>query len=137
MLSSARRLYGLMAFFCIAGYSWLYMHVDKSWSAHVGTVCILKKTIGIPCPSCGSTRSMLSLLQGDLTGALLWNPFGFIILGGLIVVPFWLTHDLIRKQRTLMSAYRSMEILVQRKLIAWPLVIIILLNWGWNIYKGI
>lgn len=126
-----------MAFFCVAGYAWLYMHIDKSWSAHVGTVCVMKKTIGIPCPSCGSTRSMLSLLQGDLAGALLWNPFGFLILGGLMVLPFWMTHDVIRKQRTLMAAYQNMEKMVKQKMIAWPLVIIVVLNWCWNIYKGI
>jgi hypothetical protein len=137
MLSSARRLYGLMAVFCIVGYTWLYLHIDKSWSAHVGTVCILKKTTGIPCPSCGSTRSMLSLIHGDIAAAWFWNPFGFLILAGLLVVPLWLTHDVIRKQRTLMSAYRSIETLVQRKFVAWPLVIVVLLNWFWNIYKGI
>jgi hypothetical protein len=36
-----------------------------------------------------------------------------------------------------MSAYRSFETLVQRKFVAWPLVIVVLLNWFWNIYKGI
>jgi hypothetical protein len=126
-----------MAVFCIAGYTWLYLHIDKSWSAHVGPVCILKRTTGIPCPSCGSTRSMLSLIHGDIVAAWFWNPFGFLILGGLFIVPIWLTHDVIRNQRTLMSAYRSLEMLVQRKLVAWPLVIIVLLNWLWNIYKGI
>lgn len=137
MLSSARRLYGFMAVFCISGYTWLYLHIDKSWSTHVGSVCVLKRTTGIPCPSCGSTRSMLSLLHGDIVRAWLWNPFGFFILGGLLVVPFWLTHDVIRKQRTLMAAYQNMEKIVKQKMIAWPLVIIVLLNWCWNIYKGI
>jgi hypothetical protein len=77
------------------------------------------------------------LLQGDLAGALLWNPFGFLILGGLMVLPFWMTHDVIRKQRTLMAAYQTMEKMVKQKMIAWPLVIIVVLNWCWNIYKGI
>jgi hypothetical protein len=137
MLSSARRLYGLMAVFCIVGYTWLYLHIDKSWSTLVGPVCILKKITGLPCPSCGSTRSMLSLIHGDIASAWFWNPFGFLILGGLMVAPLWLMHDVIRNQRTLMSAYRSFEMLLQRKFVAWPLVIIVLLNWCWNIYKGI
>jgi len=137
MFSSARRLYGLMALFCVAGYTWLYLHIDKSWSTHVGTVCILKRTTGIPCPSCGSTRSILSLLHGDLVAALLWNPFGYLIFAGLLIVPFWMMHDVIRKQRTLLTVYQNMESLLQRRIVTWPLVIMVLLNWCWNIYKGV
>jgi len=137
MFSSARRLYGLMTVFCVAGYTWLYLHIDKSWSTHVGTVCILKRTTGIPCPSCGSTRSILSLLHGDLVAALLWNPFGFLIFTGLLIVPFWMIHDVIRKQRTLLMVYQTMESHLQRKIVAWPLVIMVLMNWCWNIYKGV
>ncbi len=137
MFSSARRLYGLMTVFCVAGYTWLYLHIDKSWSTHVGTVCILKRTTGIPCPSCGSTRSILSLLHGDLVAALLWNPFGYLIFAGLLIVPFWMMHDVIRKQRTLLTVYQNMESLLQRRIVTWPLVIMVLLNWCWNIYKGV
>ena len=137
MFSSARRLYGLMALLCVAGYTWLYLHIDKSWSTHVGTVCILKRTTGIPCPSCGSTRSILSLLHGDLVAALLWNPFGYLIFAGLLIVPFWMMHDVIRKQRTLLTVYQNMESLLQRRIVTWPLVIMVLLNWCWNIYKGV
>jgi len=137
MFSSARRLYGLIALFCVAGYTWLYLHIDKSWSAHVGSICILKKTTGFPCPSCGSTRSMLSLLQGDVVAAWFWNPFGFLIFAGLMIAPFWMMHDVVRKQRTMLTVYQTMEAQLQRKIVAWPMVIMVLLNWCWNIYKGV
>lgn len=137
MFSPVRRLYGLMGFFCFSGYTWLYLHLDKRWSDHVGSVCIMKKTVGIPCPSCGSTRSMLSLLQGDFETAIAYNPFGYIIMGGLMVVPCWLIYDLIGKKRTLYSVYQLFEATVQRRIIAWMLVLIVVLNWGWNIYKGV
>jgi len=137
MLSSARRLYGMMALFCSAGYLWLYLHLDHRWSGHVGSICIMKRTIGVPCPSCGSTRSMLSLLHGNITEAVLWNPFGLLIFAGLLIVPFWVLYDVANKQRTLHSAFQKFELIVQRKLVAWPLVFLVLMNWLWNFYKGV
>jgi hypothetical protein len=137
MSSSARRLYGLMALFCSAGYLWLYLHLDYRWSAQVGSVCIMKKTIGVPCPSCGSTRSMLSLLQGNFMEAVLWNPFGLLIFGGLVIVPIWVLYDVANSKRTLLSTYQKFEIIVQRKIVAWPLVFLVLMNWLWNFYKGV
>jgi hypothetical protein len=41
--------------------------------------CPLKRISGIPCPACGSMRSISSLLQGDLLAALSYNPL-FLVL---------------------------------------------------------
>ena len=38
---------------------------------------------GIPCPTCGMTRGVASLLHGDPRGAFLFNPLGMIILLGM------------------------------------------------------
>jgi hypothetical protein len=46
---------------------------------------ILRAIIGIPCPTTGCTRSLVSLFRGDLLSSLLWNPFTvpFLILSAL------------------------------------------------------
>jgi Fe-S cluster biogenesis protein NfuA len=36
--------------------------------------CGLREVTGIPCPTCGTTRSGLALLEGRLADALLYNP---------------------------------------------------------------
>jgi len=36
--------------------------------------CLLHATTGIPCPTCGTTRSLRALLGGDLPTAFAWNP---------------------------------------------------------------
>jgi hypothetical protein len=35
----------------------------------------IRALLGVPCPTTGCTRALLSLLRGHLQGSLLWNPF--------------------------------------------------------------
>lgn len=41
---------------------------------------ILRRCVGLPCPTTGCTRSLLSLLHGDVHASLAWNPFTVPIL---------------------------------------------------------
>lgn len=41
---------------------------------------MLREIFGIPCPTTGCTRSLASLLHGNVTASLLWNPFTVPIL---------------------------------------------------------
>lgn len=55
--------------------------------------CPLHHLTGIPCPTCGSTRAGLALLNGDLLAALMTNPGATLagmafILGGALA-PLW------------------------------------------------
>jgi hypothetical protein len=55
-----------------------------------GTACPLYATFGIPCPACGSTRAVVSLLRGDLHGALHWHPLVLLlpVIAVTVFVPF-------------------------------------------------
>ena len=46
-------------------------------------VCYFNEWTGLPCPSCGSTRLVESLLAGDILGAARWNPLVFVVLAGV------------------------------------------------------
>lgn len=37
--------------------------------------CVFHETTGMPCPGCGLTRGMSSLLRGDIAKSLAWNAF--------------------------------------------------------------
>ena len=40
--------------------------------------CWFRQMTGIPCPTCGATRSILSLVRGNIRGAISHNPLAFI-----------------------------------------------------------
>ncbi len=43
-------------------------------------ICWLKASTGIPCPGCGLTRSLSTIMRGDLSAAVLLHPFGPLLL---------------------------------------------------------
>ena len=55
--------------------------------------CTMLVWAGVPCPSCGLTRSTSAVLQGEFYGAWLYNPFGYVVavlfalLGPLTLLP--------------------------------------------------
>lgn len=46
--------------------------------------CPFLATTGLPCVTCGATRSAIALLRGDFLLALSWNPLAFAALCGVI-----------------------------------------------------
>jgi len=43
-------------------------------------VCLFRAMSGLPCPGCGLTRALSSLVQGDPATAFSYHPFAFFIL---------------------------------------------------------
>ena len=41
------------------------------------SICLFKNVTGVPCPTCGLTRSAESVLRGDMVGAFALQPFMF------------------------------------------------------------
>ncbi len=139
-MSLTRNRFNLYLFLaCLVGYCWLAL-VGALRPEEVGKrydLCLIRHFAHVPCPSCGSTRAVLALIQGDLAGALYWNPIGFVIFAILIVAPFWIGYDLLLKKDTLFQFYRFFETTLCRKWVATPAIILLLLNWAWNICKGV
>ncbi len=48
-----------------------------------GTICIISNTTGIPCPSCGLTRSVIYLLQFKFKEAFEYHPLVYLL-------PIWI-----------------------------------------------
>ncbi len=53
---------------------------------HVGLVCPLRATTGIPCPLCGMTTSVVATSRGRFTEAIAANPAGLLALAVALVV---------------------------------------------------
>jgi hypothetical protein len=43
-------------------------------------VCLFRAISGLPCPGCGLTRALSSLIQGNPAAAFSYHPFAFIVL---------------------------------------------------------
>lgn len=96
-------------------------------------VCIFKKVTGVPCPGCGGTRAMELLLNGHIKESLLINPSAILIFIFSVVVFFWLVRDITNSDETFQN-------LLRRKWNKWyfyPVLAFILMNWIWNIMKGL
>jgi hypothetical protein len=123
---------------CLVGYGLIFFVRQQHMSHDTGLdVCLTKRLTGIPCPSCGSTRSVIALIEGDLTAPFRLNPLGYVIAVFLVVTPLWVATDLIRNADSLLVAYRKTEQLIRRRWIAVALMLLLLVNWVWNIIKGL
>jgi hypothetical protein len=98
---------------------------------------MIKSITGIPCPACGTSRSVLSIFEGDLYGAFIWNPFGYIIALIMVLCPLWIIMDVITGKESFFKVYKQAETILRKRLISLPLAGIVLANWIWNIWKGI
>jgi hypothetical protein len=135
-LSGTHRIYLTLSALCLGGYAWLIWFVWTG-SSSVVTVCPLHQVTGLPCPSCGATRSIGALLSGDMVQALWYNPLGLILAAGLVVLPVWLAADLLRERDSLYRFYQRAEATLRRPSVALPLILLILANWAWNIVKSL
>ena len=130
------KLYNILFLACCAGYAWLAIILHQQRTNDL-SLCIFKKATSIPCPSCGSTRSVLALMHGDFISSILWNPMGLIIALIMIAIPLWLVYDVVKKENTLFNFYYKAEHFLQRRKVAIPLIFLVVVNWIWNIYKGL
>jgi hypothetical protein len=130
-------LVSLLAF--LSGYVWLgvaYKTTPSMGDSNV-QVCLFKHVTNIPCPSCGSTRSILSLLKGDVVGSFYWNPVGVLLFIIMFISPLWILFDVFNKKETLYSFYKKAELFLKQKWVAIPAIVLVLTNWIWNISKGL
>lgn len=100
-------------------------------------VCLVKNIIHIPCPSCGSTRSVLCILKGEYLQALLLNPLGYILFILGVSIPVWIGLDYMMGRRSMLQFYCKIEAILSKKKYAIPSVLVIMINWLWNINKSL
>lgn len=132
------KLYLILFIACLAGYIWLYYAFIPGLAGNKTVeVCLLKHATDIPCPSCGSTRSVVSLLNGRYGDAFLLNPLGYVIALIMLIAPVWMAVDLTRKSNSLFNFYQKLEAGLRKPKYAILLLLLIMLNWIWNITKGL
>lgn len=132
------QLYLVLFTVCLAGYIWLYGSLTNTYSISKSVeVCLIKHMLNIPCPSCGSTRSIISLTKGNFLEALKINPLGYLVAIIMLLTPLWIIIDFSTKRKTLFEAYQKIENYLKIPKYSIPLILLIISNWIWNISKGL
>jgi hypothetical protein len=128
------KLYTILLIACFGGFIYLiysfYYAQKQSFS-----FCIIKNVTTFPCPSCGTTRAVLMLTKGEILQSILLNPFGMIVAVIMTVVPVWVVTDIVRKKDTFFRWYKKTEATITKPWLSITLIVLVLLNWIWNIYK--
>lgn len=123
---------------CAAGYSWLFFSLSTNHTdQHTASICLMKNTIGLPCPSCGSTRAVEAIIHAQFMQALMLNPIGYVVAAFMLIIPVWITRDLLLKQESLLHSYLHAETQLRKPALYIPLLLAILVNWIWTIEKGL
>jgi hypothetical protein len=124
---------------CALSFFWLALkwkslgqHNHNSFS-----ICWFKFLTKLPCPSCGTSRSIYQLINGDFSKAFELNPIGYIGLSLLICIPFLSLIDFFLKSKYLIIASLKLDELLKKKIILFPFLTLIFINWIWNIAKNI
>lgn len=129
------RLYVLIFTACLLGFLYSFYkiqsHHDEDFS-----VCLIKNTTGIPCPSCGTTRAIIAIFRGNFIESTYINPLGILVLSIMIVAPFWIMIDWILKKSSFYFIYKKVETRLKNPIVYIPLLILVIANWVWNILKN-
>jgi len=136
---SRNRLYPIVILACTMGSIWLWIQSTQSLSSITGetSTCLIKSISGVPCPSCGTTRSIVELLDGNVITSLQWNPMGIIVLLIMLISPVWIMLDVLFKRESFLKFYTRTEYHLKSKWIAIPAIGLVIINWIWNICKGL
>lgn len=119
---------------CLAGFIYLFYNIHTLQS-QTFRVCIIKNVTDYPCPSCGTTRAVTLLLKGKFIESLVLNPIGIVVTIIMIIFPIWILIDIIFKKETFYFWYKKAEGTIRKPWLASILIVLVLLNWIWNLYK--
>lgn len=132
---SKKSFYFFITILLSVSYFWIFYNHQPHSSQNFG-VCVFKETTDIPCPACGTTRSVLFLLKGEIIQSFLTNPLGILAVLGMIFVSIILVYDLFSKETKLYDFYIKFDKKMKNPYLFLPLILLFLLNWIWNILKG-
>lgn len=88
--------------------------------------CVFHDLTGLPCATCGATRSTIQFFHGHFLAALHWNPLVFAVLCGLSIFDAYALAVLIaRAPRLRIAHFNSTE----KNIIRAAVITLLALNW--------
>ena len=136
MFASRTKAYLFFIVTSILGFIWVGLE-QKGYNKNgfLANICLFKKATGFPCPSCGTTRSVVYIINGEYESAFQYNPLGYIVLFIMVAAPGWIVFDVIYKKATFLYVFHKTELFLRRRWVAVFCILFVIVNWVWNIYK--
>ncbi|MCS7030291.1 MAG: DUF2752 domain-containing protein [Gloeomargarita sp. SKYG116] len=78
---------------------------NRGWQIP-GLVCPLYHFTGIPCPSCGLTRSFMAMARGDVLRAVQFHAFGPLLYGVFLLLALHLLLELVLNRAIVLPYWR-------------------------------
>ena len=88
--------------------------------------CPFLAVTGLPCLTCGATRSSIAVLHGDVFAAVGWNPLAFVALCGLVVFDLYAAIVLVGRTRRLRIVDWSVT---EKNVVRLAVLCLLALNW--------
>lgn len=132
--SKEKQFYFSLLALTVAGISWWLLN---GWLDTKVTICPMKAVTGIPCPACGSTRSLWALMRGEIISSILLNPLGIVLATILLLLIAGLIFYFFFKNNFLYIFYIQVENKLKKPAVYIPFFLLIFSNWIWNIIKQI
>lgn len=80
---NARRVRSMLLALCCSPLVGAYFYNQNYRVSFIG--CPLRHWTGIPCPTCGMTRSFMAIVRGDLSQAVAEHLFGPVLFTGFLI----------------------------------------------------
>ena len=132
-MNSDKRDLRIISFFFCVGVAWLLIHL--LWNVHI-EICPIKRLIGVPCPSCGTTRAFKSLFAFDVVEALKYNINILILLPSIVTYVALRVYDLIFRTQKLEQVYHKVKAMLNKKLVFCAFILFEILAWILHVSLG-
>jgi len=121
------KLYLFIILACFVGYGWLFFlsqihHQTQDFDL---TVCLL------------TSRAVMEISKGNVISSVFINPFGILVALIMLLSPFWIGYDFLLKKDTFYQFYQNVEAFLRKRKIAIACIVLVLINWIWNINKNL
>ena len=60
----------------------------KGFGKVTGSICLIRGLTGIPCPSCGMSRAIIAVINGDIINAFKFHPLFWLPFVALLLIIF-------------------------------------------------
>lgn len=137
---SSRRLRGLGLVLSWGIILWLALNLffEGSTELRIGlSICPLRLVTQVPCASCGTTRALCALLEGQWLYSLWLNPLGFVVAIYVLVSLSLMAYDYCCGRDSYYWLYLRVRHICSHRYIVVGLLLLLFLNWIWNIHKAL